>query len=89
MPLSLTTEERRRRRLLLQSEGRSLMDDSIASPCVSICKIDAVTNLCVGCRRSVGEITDWSLLTAEEKTGISAELSARDPEERQSAATTG
>ncbi|WP_421707778.1 DUF1289 domain-containing protein [Algihabitans sp.] len=89
MPLSLTTEERRRRRLLLKSEGRNLIDDSIASPCVSICKIDAVTNLCVGCRRSVGEITDWSLLTAEEKTEISAELSARDPEGRQSAATTG
>ena len=88
MPLALTTEERRRRRLLLRSEGRSLMDDSVASPCLSICKIDDVTNLCVGCSRSVGEITDWSLLTAEEKSKISAELPARDPEGRSAAEAT-
>ncbi|WP_235830177.1 DUF1289 domain-containing protein [Algihabitans albus] len=82
MPLALTTEERRRRRFSLRSEGRSLMDDSVASPCVSICKIDKTTNLCLGCSRSVGEITDWCLLTAEEKRGVAAELPARDPGQR-------
>ena len=77
MPLPLSPDERRRRRLHLQKAGRSLMDDSVASPCVAICQIDSATDLCVGCSRSVGEVTDWSLLTAEEKRGVLAELPER------------
>ena len=84
MPLSLSPDERRRRRLRLRQSGRTLMDESVASPCVTICQIDSTTNLCVGCSRSVGEVTDWSLLTAEEKRGVLAELRTRPPA-RQSA----
>lgn len=31
----------------------------IASPCVGICKLDAVTGLCSGCLRSAEEISLW------------------------------
>ena len=31
----------------------------VASPCVNICRLDA-QGLCVGCRRTLGEIAEWS-----------------------------
>jgi len=31
----------------------------VASPCVNICKIDAVSGLCFGCRRTIAEIARW------------------------------
>jgi predicted Fe-S protein YdhL (DUF1289 family) len=31
----------------------------VASPCVDICRLDA-EGLCVGCRRTLGEIAEWS-----------------------------
>jgi hypothetical protein len=58
-----------------QAAGRSLMDESVASPCVSVCKVEG--ELCVGCARSVAEIVDWAYLTAEEKRGVLAALPAR------------
>jgi len=31
----------------------------VASPCVDICRLDA-QGLCVGCRRTLDEIAEWS-----------------------------
>jgi predicted Fe-S protein YdhL (DUF1289 family) len=31
----------------------------VASPCIDICRLDA-RGLCVGCRRTIEEITEWS-----------------------------
>lgn len=39
------------------------------SPCVGICTLDA-DDRCVGCRRSLAEIRDWSLLTAQQRDAI-------------------
>ena len=39
------------------------------SPCVGICTLDA-DERCVGCRRSIDEIRDWSLLSAAERDRI-------------------
>ncbi|MDG1943468.1 MAG: DUF1289 domain-containing protein [Halioglobus sp.] len=36
------------------------------SPCISVCAIDE-NDICTGCYRSVGEITDWFMATAEQK----------------------
>jgi len=35
-----------------------LIDTTVPSPCVDICRLDA-QGLCVGCRRTIGEITEW------------------------------
>ena len=35
---------------------------SVASPCISVCRIDPVTGLCVGCARTLEEIAAWSTL---------------------------
>jgi predicted Fe-S protein YdhL (DUF1289 family) len=35
-----------------------VIDAAAASPCINICQLDA-QGLCVGCRRSLDEITEW------------------------------
>ena len=47
-------------------KGAGIAEDSgvpqnagVASPCVDICRLDA-EGLCVGCRRTLGEIAEWS-----------------------------
>lgn len=74
MSFRLSDEERRRRRQELRAAGRSLMDESVDSPCVSICRIEG--EVCIGCRRSISEIVDWALLTAPEKRAVLKALDA-------------
>jgi len=40
------------------------------SPCVKICKIDAVSGLCEGCLRTVDEIAAWPELSDPQKNKI-------------------
>jgi uncharacterized protein len=35
------------------------VDGAAASPCINICRLDA-QGLCVGCRRTLDEIAEWS-----------------------------
>ena len=37
-------------------------DSTVASPCISVCEIDARSGLCSGCLRSLDEIAAWSTL---------------------------
>lgn len=53
--------------------------DEVESPCVKICIIHPESRLCLGCRRSIDEISRWSRLTAEERREIAAALPDRDP----------
>ena len=47
------------------------------SPCINICRIEPTSRLCLGCLRSMDEITGWSKMTPEERARIMAELPAR------------
>ena len=38
----------------------------VASPCVNICALDDA-DICIGCQRSVEEITRWSRMTNPER----------------------
>ena len=49
----------------------------VASPCVSVCVIDAPTRLCAGCFRTLDEIAGWIDLSAEERRALLAELPGR------------
>jgi predicted Fe-S protein YdhL (DUF1289 family) len=53
--------------------------DEVESPCVKICIIHPESRLCLGCRRSIDEISRWSRMTAEERREIAAALPGRDP----------
>ncbi|HRF88072.1 MAG TPA: DUF1289 domain-containing protein [Pseudomonadales bacterium] len=48
----------------------------IASPCISICALDA-DDVCVGCYRSGQEITRWSVADNTERRAILASAAER------------
>jgi predicted Fe-S protein YdhL (DUF1289 family) len=53
--------------------------DEVQSPCVRLCVVHPEERICVGCYRSIDEISAWSRLTPDERRTIMAELPARAP----------
>lgn len=53
--------------------------DEIQSPCVKLCVVHPEERICVGCFRSIDEISSWSRLTPEARSQIMAELPGRAP----------
>jgi len=49
----------------------------VASPCVNVCRMDAASGYCEGCRRSLEEIASWPEYTAAEKRAVLALLPVR------------
>lgn len=43
----------------------------VPSPCVSICSLDD-DDICIGCQRSVAEITRWSRMNNDERRSVLA-----------------
>lgn len=53
--------------------------DEIESPCVKLCTVHPVERICIGCLRSIEEITAWSRMTPDTRRQIMAELPSRAP----------
>jgi uncharacterized protein len=53
--------------------------DEIASPCVKLCVVHPEERICVGCFRSIDEISTWSRMTHDERAEVMADLPARAP----------
>lgn len=51
----------------------------IESPCIQLCTIHPETRLCMGCSRTIEEITAWSRMAPEMRRAIMAELPGRKP----------
>ncbi len=51
--------------------------DRVASPCISVCVMDAATGVCIGCLRTLDEIAAWTVLDADAKRAVLAELPQR------------
>jgi len=49
----------------------------IESPCVNICTLDASSGLCLGCGRTIDEITRWTAMSPTERVRVISELPAR------------
>lgn len=49
----------------------------LASPCINLCKMDAQSGLCLGCRRNIDEITRWSRSDDAERALILAAVARR------------
>jgi uncharacterized protein len=49
----------------------------VESPCVKLCVIHAESRLCMGCFRTIDEITAWSAMSPEARRTVMAELPAR------------
>lgn len=69
--------ERRRR----VREG--LFDSSVPSPCIAVCQMDESNSHCIGCGRTLDEIRDWMIMTAEEKRCVLARLERDFPTRRE------
>jgi predicted Fe-S protein YdhL (DUF1289 family) len=54
----------------------STVDAPVVSPCVDICRLDA-QGLCIGCRRTIGEIAEWSRAGDARRREILIELKRR------------
>ena len=51
--------------------------DRVPSPCISVCVMDAASGVCTGCLRTLDEIAAWSVLDADAKRAVLAELPHR------------
>lgn len=51
--------------------------DEVESPCVKLCVIHPEARLCVGCYRSIEEITAWSRMPPEMRREVMADLQER------------
>lgn len=49
----------------------------VESPCVKVCVIHPAARLCVGCLRTIDEISAWSALSPARRSEILAELPGR------------
>ena len=49
----------------------------VASPCISVCRMNATSGLCEGCFRTIDEIAHWSLYDDDEKRALIAVLPVR------------
>jgi len=47
------------------------------SPCTKVCVMDAEQRYCVGCLRTLGEITRWGEMSDEQRAAVVAQLPAR------------
>lgn len=48
-----------------------------STPCVTICRIDPASGLCIGCGRSTGEIGAWVEMSEEARLALMARLPER------------
>lgn len=49
----------------------------IPSPCVAVCQIDRASGYCLGCWRTIEEISGWSRYDRERRLQIVSELHDR------------
>ncbi len=50
----------------------------MVTPCINICKLDAHTNRCIGCHRTVDQLINWTTYTDEERSEIMRQLECGD-----------
>jgi len=49
----------------------------VASPCISVCRMDPRSGLCEGCARTIDEIANWSRYSDAEKHAVWRRISER------------
>ena len=60
-----------------ETASRISPPEQVASPCISVCVMDAAAGICIGCFRTLDEIAEWSVLDAVAKRAVLAALPAR------------
>ena len=49
----------------------------VASPCTSVCRMDASSGLCAGCLRTIDEIAAWSVMDDAARRDVLSAVDAR------------
>jgi len=62
---------------------------SVSSPCVRICVVDPLSASCIGCGRTIAEISLWPEMSDAARLAVMAELPARMTSARSRAARGG
>lgn len=47
---------------------------AIESPCIQVCSMDPRSGLCLGCGRTIEEISGWAAFSAETRAAVMARL---------------
>jgi predicted Fe-S protein YdhL (DUF1289 family) len=50
----------------------------VKSPCIDVCKIDYESGYCIGCNRTIEEITNWSILNDQQKKKILTKVKSKN-----------
>jgi len=54
----------------------------VVSPCAGVCILHTETKLCLGCYRTIAEISHWQAMSAAEQHGVMAEIAVRRAADR-------
>ena len=57
--------------------AKAAADEPVASPCISVCRMDSSTGLCVGCLRTLDEIAVWGALDDDARRDVLQAIAAR------------
>ncbi len=49
----------------------------LSSPCIKVCVIDGLADICLGCGRTLPEIASWGRLSEEQRLAVMATLPER------------
>lgn len=56
------------------------MSPPVWSPCIKVCFVDPKREMCVGCFRTLGELSRWTTMSAAEREALKPELDRRRAE---------
>jgi hypothetical protein len=73
------------RELLAQRAGMVAAGtgEDVPSPCISVCRMDAQGELCLGCLRTLDEIAAWGRMGDADKRDVWAQIAIRIAKETQ------
>ncbi|KLU22864.1 hypothetical protein EOS_28065 [Caballeronia mineralivorans PML1(12)] len=54
------------------------MTETVASPCIDVCRMNPSTGLCDGCFRTIDEIAGWSSFDDTQKAAVLKQAEARE-----------
>jgi predicted Fe-S protein YdhL (DUF1289 family) len=74
------TESRRRINRRRGQRQSMMMDTTVPSPCLSVCRFDGEP-FCRGCYRNVDEIREWMIMNREQKLEVLENISLRRKQE--------
>ena len=56
--------------------------NEVPSPCINVCKIDEPTQRCIGCERTIDEITRWSRMDSDARLAVLDDVVRRKQQAR-------